>query len=469
MEIGMNNEVELCDNKLLSEISVVIPIYNTEKWLGECLESVVSQNFSFERIILVNDGSTDNSGVICQEYCKKYNNIVYLYQENQGQARARNNGLKYVTSEYVMFLDSDDYISIDAVEKLNELIKEDKCDIIYYDTNAFSEDNIICMNHYYRTLKNTEVMSGLSFFSISYPKFFFTASTMCLYRCEFIRNTCLYPEIRCFEDILFSLVNAFAAKKVRYFPEKLHYRRYRANSTMTGEPSEEKIEDLYDVSQRVYKYLIKNYNSLLLYKKKMILLTSDLFFRCIKFGNQNKRTQREILLLRTAARICEILFDDNSERFIEDLVSENKLLTHSEKIDIQLYDNSRSRLIKSATKEKYRNILKKLPFTNSKVRVAVFGVGNHTKGLINAYQNLISPIKADIYYAKSNDKYEEFNGCKVFELRSIKNDIDMIVISSYRYRDEMLNYIMEERIDKPVIDIYEEIGIDIFSDYEEGC
>ena len=104
------------------KFSVVMAIYNTEDYVGEAIDSIINQTIGFEdniQLILIDDGSTDNTNSILMDYKEQYpNNILVLTQENQGQATARNNGLKYVNGKYVNFLDSDDYLSEDAMEKV---------------------------------------------------------------------------------------------------------------------------------------------------------------------------------------------------------------------------------------------------------------------------------------------------------------------------------------------------------------
>ena len=84
-------------------VSVIIPIYNTEQYLDVCIKSVLAQSERFDKIILINDGSTDNSLAICTKYANMNSNIIIISQENQGQGAARNRGLSMVDSEYVMF------------------------------------------------------------------------------------------------------------------------------------------------------------------------------------------------------------------------------------------------------------------------------------------------------------------------------------------------------------------------------
>ena len=99
-------------------VSIVIPVYNVEKYLKQCLESVVNQTLDKIEVICINDGSTDNSLNILKEYEKKYNNIIIIDQENKGPGFARNIGMKRASGKYIYFLDSDDYIELNAMEIL---------------------------------------------------------------------------------------------------------------------------------------------------------------------------------------------------------------------------------------------------------------------------------------------------------------------------------------------------------------
>lgn len=111
------------------KISVIIPIYNVEKYLKRCLNSVVNQSYKNIEIILVDDGSPDKSGEICDEYAKKDSRIRVIHQQNAGLPEARNSGLKIATGDYIGFVDSDDYISIDMYECLASQVKRLNADI----------------------------------------------------------------------------------------------------------------------------------------------------------------------------------------------------------------------------------------------------------------------------------------------------------------------------------------------------
>jgi len=109
--------------------SVIIPVYNAEKYLEKCLDSVFAQSDSF-KVIAVNDGSTDKSSEILQRYAKKHSNMIIINQKNQGVSAARNSALKVVDTDYITFIDSDDWFEKDAFKRVLSLIKKDHPDIV---------------------------------------------------------------------------------------------------------------------------------------------------------------------------------------------------------------------------------------------------------------------------------------------------------------------------------------------------
>lgn len=114
--------------------SIIIPVYNVEKYLNKCIDSIINQSYKNFEIILVNDGSTDKSKKICEKYKKKYKNIFLIDKVNNGQASARNDGIKSATGDFIVFVDSDDYISdSNFLYKVNQKITDKiKCVIYGY-------------------------------------------------------------------------------------------------------------------------------------------------------------------------------------------------------------------------------------------------------------------------------------------------------------------------------------------------
>lgn len=124
----------------IPEISVVVPVYNVERYLQRCIESIINQSFKNYEIILVNDGSTDNSLNICLQYKKAYTNVTVLNKKNGGLSEARNYGIKIAKAKYVCFVDSDDYLEKDYLKTLYQSVMDNNADVAmceYYLTNEF--------------------------------------------------------------------------------------------------------------------------------------------------------------------------------------------------------------------------------------------------------------------------------------------------------------------------------------------
>lgn len=120
----------------MNKVSVIVPIYNAEKYLHQCLDSIVNQSYTNLEILLVDDGSTDQSNAICQEYCAADPRVRLLCQPNQGQATARNAALDVATGDFVSFIDADDFISLDYIETIVKGIgTADVCAFSYTQTS----------------------------------------------------------------------------------------------------------------------------------------------------------------------------------------------------------------------------------------------------------------------------------------------------------------------------------------------
>lgn len=115
----------------MPKVSIIIPIYNNEKYIERCLDSLVAQTLDDIQVLMVNDGSVDRTEEICQGYARQYPGFEYFYKENGGSASARNVGLEHATGEYIGFVDSDDYVEPDMFEKLYTAAKEKDADMVF--------------------------------------------------------------------------------------------------------------------------------------------------------------------------------------------------------------------------------------------------------------------------------------------------------------------------------------------------
>ena len=176
------------------KVSVIVPVYNVEKYLSKCLDSLVNQTIDDFEIIIVNDGSPDNSQKIIDKYQKKYHNIKSYIKENGGLSDARNYGIKYATGEYIAFLDSDDYVSVDMYEKMYLKAKEKDFDMVVCDINYVYPD------------KKVLVSSGVSNDTLEIKKVFRTihpAAWNKLFKKELFNNNIYFKKGVWFEDVEF--------------------------------------------------------------------------------------------------------------------------------------------------------------------------------------------------------------------------------------------------------------------------
>ena len=157
-------------------ISIILPVYNVEKYLNMCVESIISSNdLSGVEILLINDGSTDNSGTICDTLMSKYNCISVYHKLNGGLSDARNFGLNKSKGEYVIFVDSDDYLEDGAVNMLKNAVLSHESQVILWDSHIVDENGCRIENQVYeyvhRGLKNEHTYTGEELISLQLSKY----------------------------------------------------------------------------------------------------------------------------------------------------------------------------------------------------------------------------------------------------------------------------------------------------------
>ena len=242
------------------DVSVVIPVYNVEKYLKECLDSVCNQTLANIEIICVNDGSTDGSLDILNEYAKKDDRIKIISQSNRGLGASRNRGLKEASGKYVYFLDSDDYIDLTCLEKLVSNAVSNDSDVV-----LFKFQNVDDFKNLHK--RGVDFKIDDIFGEIDYDNFTFTykdvrrhvmnsAYSACLklYRREFI-NPMEFPEGIPFEDVPVHVEVMLSAKRISFVPEFLY--NYRSNPNSISNTSKTGFY-IFDIIDLVEDYLREN-------------------------------------------------------------------------------------------------------------------------------------------------------------------------------------------------------------------
>ena len=232
--------------------SIIVPAYNTEKYIDKCLKSIFSNTYKNFEVIIVNDGSTDKTEDIINKYIKKYDNIIYIKQKNMGLSLARNNGVRKATGDYLLFIDSDDYVEKNLLENINKNI--DDLDVLRYQLNIVFNDKIIPYEE-----KEFNVTDGIDAFEkIVKYKFIEMAALYVINRKYYLDNNFMFEKDVYHEDYgLLPLVIA-TAKKVK----SINYLGYnyvqRDGSIMSSndiEKTKKKMDDMLFLFTKAIKYL----------------------------------------------------------------------------------------------------------------------------------------------------------------------------------------------------------------------
>lgn len=318
------------------DISVIIPIYNVDVYLNKCLDSILSQTFSSIEVILINDGSTDNSYNICQKYSLMDKRIILINQKNEGLAVTRNIGLNIANGKYISFVDSDDYVEKDFLRILYQLIikydadismcgyfyidengKEVRCNP-YLDKTVILENSKLIENHLYDDEKNNRINVNV------WNK---------LYKRELWKNI-RFPNGKIYEDISTLYLILDTAKRLVISPYKKYYYNQRENSISNN--INKGIFDLLEAHVKRYEFIKNKYPEYEnLCKKKMIKGIMNMLYKIYKNNLDimyyDKITNIQKLLKEINIYNCGL---DKNEITLLDLFMNNPL---KYKIAIKIY------------------------------------------------------------------------------------------------------------------------------------
>lgn len=242
----------------MPRISVVIPVYNTESYLEEAVRSIMEQTYTDIEIIIIDDGSTDNSLSIAHSLAREDSRISVYSQENQGQSVARNHGLSKAGGDYVYFMDSDDRLAPTTFATCHERLVRDQLEIVFFNASIQQDDaNVRIAFDYERPpIDDNKVFTGCSLVDYLIGRDSYRCS-VCLYiaKKSTIERAGLsfYPGI-IHEDELFSAILFFKAQRMGYINQEFFYRRVRAGSTMLSKFSMKNINGYFTVAKKLSEY-----------------------------------------------------------------------------------------------------------------------------------------------------------------------------------------------------------------------
>ena len=435
-------------------ISIVIPAYNVESYLTKAVTSCIEQTYKNIEIIIVDDGSTDNTANIADELSEKYKNVKTIHTSNQGLSMARNNGYDIAKGDYIYFLDSDDWIDPECIECCINELKINNLDFVTFDSRCIKENEdgteeiekvVEQMLPKNRVCSGTEfALSGCKRLLI-YPETWrsvYRKSFLDKYKIKFIKNLL-------FEDNPFHLELLKNAKRVKYIPKVFYNYRIRTNSIMTKKLSIEKINSTFFITNFFLDYLyeVKNNSNIWktfvslriagIWKYNFINLNGDDFEFIQKNKTYINKERLKIINkikniyntdsvddIRNICRLMEIIFisfgkiNDENERNLVEIIKKSRETTMSQ--------------------------IRKLPLNKRGITVGIYGCGVNSDDILRLYEKEMGAINVNLLYIDSyvTDNNTVHNDIPVINVGRLKEyRIDEILILSISYEKEMLQTI----------------------------
>ena len=314
------------------DVSVIIPVYNVELYIEQCLNSVFNQTLKNIHVIIVNDGSTDNSDVVIRKILNEVNkdNVIYITQENQGVSVSRNVALQYVKGEYVLFVDPDDYLDNKCIEKMYKKAKSIDADIVISGHRKVFDDSIEGVDEDVFTSLDPDVIYDghsvaekvleLDITGYLWDKLF-RVSLIKEYELKFEPNRYIQDWYPVFKQI-------YNSKKIGYINESLYYYRQRGTSTV-NKNNNKLLKAFNHAANSILKYI--NLNNLNLNKDSVIAFKSTTFNSAIKMYSEINKNEK----ISIYSKFYENNYGINEPRLLESMTC--KKTTFRTKMSILLW------------------------------------------------------------------------------------------------------------------------------------
>ena len=320
----------------MDKISVIVPVYNVEKYLKRCLDSIINQTYKNLEIILINDGSTDNSGIICDEYAKKDNRIIVKHKENSGVSSTKNLGMKISTGEFITFIDSDDTVDENYIEILYNNLISTNSDISVTAYKVVNEKGNL--------IQDSSKQSGLpKDATIIYEgkdiiRELLLQKTIKNFVCKLYRKEvlCNFKEGVTYEDIVFSVQVMMKAKKVVYINTGV-YNYLKRSKGITATIT---LKNLSDFAQAIidrFNLVQEKYNDLMKYNvyaffQSTIALSTKYIITDAKYDEIIDQIEKFITIIKN--------YDENNQNELSTIFTDyDKLCLYLIKYNTELYLN----------------------------------------------------------------------------------------------------------------------------------
>lgn len=335
----------------MEKISIIIPVYNVEETIDFCIKSIINQTYKNLEILLIDDGSTDASGKICDEYSKKDKRIKVIHKQNEGVSATRNLGIKVSTGKFIAFIDSDDFLEKSYFETLYKVIDTTNSDIAVCAYKVLSNKNNIIYDMSYETgLKHNEIVI---YENVDITKELLKQKIIKNFIWNKLykkKNICEFEEGVHYEDIMFSLNVLEKAKKVAYI-NKSCYNYCKRDTSITATISEQNLNNFGKAISDRYDKIKEKYPDLADYNVYALLLST------IALSGKHAFLDRKY---RSIDKYCLKFINIILEHIKENKKTFSKLLNYNQKECIYLMSNDIN-LYFEKLKEKEQQKLEKQP------------------------------------------------------------------------------------------------------------
>lgn len=236
-------------------VSIIVPVYNAEKYLGECIESILGQSYQDIECVLIDDGSADTSPAICSRYAEKDSRVIFCRQKNEGVSAARNHGLEIAKGDLILFADSDDVLKNNMVEELTAVMAEEQTDCAVCGI-AFFTDSLSDTVEEVTPRATLRGREAAAFFTAQYSATLMNSPCNKLYKKALIQSG-FDSSVDLGEDLLFNLRYFCGITSISYLDKALYC--YRRN--ITGSLSVKLRSNMYEITTRLYKGCMEYLNS----------------------------------------------------------------------------------------------------------------------------------------------------------------------------------------------------------------
>lgn len=460
--------------------SVIIPVYNVKDYLTACVESVLSQTQREKEIILVDDGSTDGSDQIIQYYEEHYPFVKAIYQENQKLGAARNAGLQIASGQYIYFLDADDHITDDLLEKCYQIAKARDLDFVMFDavTVIDGEETDFREGSSVETFDRSglgikeKTYSGIEYWNAFFARCgVFSSAGLFYINTDFLKKNRLYFEPGIFYEDMDWMVRMYScAKKITYIAQRFYYRRIRKESIMTTRYNDMHMQSCVFVCRKLIQMSLEENNTS---KQKLILSTFRLMTgrlkEIIKSYCEEERLdtiQDEVLRI---CRYMRCVYEDIGQKDInyqvEILLTIEALYkffqasgSKLKMLDLKL-ENYKWRLVEEE--------MRKIPLDKTDQVIGIYGTGVICERFISLYRKYIGGLSDSVFFI---DTYKESKGDQqgypLYNIRDLAGIcVDCILVASTRYKDEMIENIQRYCFTEPTIFFVPELINVLFKDF----